>query len=108
MGPRPLLLAGGLLWACGAVALVRGVGTEPAFVREWLPIACTLSAGLGLTFPTIAGLAVRGGETARFATETAVNAAIRQLGAAIGVALLVVVLGTASAAEAPAAFDHGR
>jgi EmrB/QacA subfamily drug resistance transporter len=104
--PRPLLLAGGLLWAGGAMALVRSVGTEPAFLREWLPIACTLSAGLGLTFPTVAGLAVRSGDTARFATETAINAAIRQLGAAIGVALLVVVFGTPTAAEAPAAYDR--
>lgn len=104
--PRPLLVAGSIVWAGGAVALVRGVGTDPAFLSEWLPIACTLSIGLGLTFPAVAGLAVGGGEDARFATETAVNSAIRQLGAAIGVAVLVVLLGTPTPAEAPAAFDR--
>ena len=104
--PRPLLVAGAAIWTAGAVALVSGVGTEPDFLRQWLPVACMLSVGLGLTFPTVASLAVRGGEAGQFATETAVNSAIRQLGAAIGVALLVVTLGTPSPAEAADAFDR--
>ena len=104
--PRPLLVLGSIVWAGGATWLVLDVGTEPAFLREWLPIACTMSIGLGLTFPTIAGLAVGEGEDARFASETAVNSAIRQLGAAIGVAVLVVALGTPTGAEVPGAFDR--
>lgn len=103
---RPLLVGGALVWTAGAVALVRWVGTEPAFLREWLPVAVTLSVGLGLTFPGIAGLAVSSGGAERFATETAFNASVRQLGAALGVALLVVLIGTPSGDEVPAAFDR--
>ncbi|MFL5927717.1 MAG: MFS transporter [Gaiellaceae bacterium] len=103
---RYLLVSGGLVWTAGAVALVRVVGTEPAFLREWLPIAITLSVGLGLTFPVVAGLAVSRGPTPQFATETGLNAAVRQLGAALGVAMLVVLVGTPARDEVPAAFDR--
>ena len=104
--PRPLLVAGGLVWTAGALALVRLVGTEPDYLHEWLPAAIALSVGVGMTFPGISGLAVSGGRAERFATETAFNAAVRQTGAALGVAMLVVLIGRPSGAEIPVAFDR--
>ena len=37
LGPRPVLVAGGLIWGGAVLWLVEQVGTKPAFLSEWLP-----------------------------------------------------------------------
>jgi NTE family protein len=83
------------------------VGAEPAFVNEWLPMMVLLGLGAGLTFPLLSAAGVASAPGERFATATALNSVSRQLGAVLGVALLVVVVGTPGPTEALAAFDRG-
>jgi EmrB/QacA subfamily drug resistance transporter len=105
-GPRPVLVAGALLW-CGAVVwLVARVGVAPDFVGEWLPAIVLLGLGAGTLLPNLTAAAVASAPGTEYATATGLNSVARQLGAALGVALVVAILGTPSAAEAAAAFDR--
>ena len=66
-----------------------------------------LGVGAGLTFPLLSGAAVASAPGERFATATSLSSVSRQLGAVLGVALLIVVVGTPRPEEAAAAFDRG-
>jgi hypothetical protein len=60
-----------------------------------------------MTFPVLAATAVSGLRYDRFAVGSAVNQTARQVGGALGVAVLVAILGTATTASASlAAFRH--
>jgi hypothetical protein len=61
-------------------------------------------AGVGFVNPSLAGAATAQLPPARLATGSAVLTMSRQIGSALGVALLVAVLGTPSPAEAVDAF----
>ena len=50
--------------------------------------------GIGLTFPVLGAGAVSSLHPERFAVGSAVNQTARQVGGAVGVAILVVILGT--------------
>jgi NTE family protein len=106
IGYRPVVTVGGLIWGAGVLWLVARVGPEPAYVSEWLPGLVLLGLGAGITFPNISAAAVASAPGESFATATGVSSVVRQVGAAIGVALAVAILGTpATIAEATQAFD---
>ena len=63
--------------------------------------------GAGLTFPAVSGAAVMSVPGERYALASALNAVARQIGAALGVAVLVAILGDAHGLGALAAFRHG-
>jgi NTE family protein len=106
IGHRPVLVAGGLIWGGAVLWLVTRVGPTPAFVSEWLPGIVLLGIGAGTLFPNLSGAAVASAPGEGFATATGVNSVARQVGAALGVAVVVAILGTPSPLEAPAAFDR--
>ena len=106
LGPRPVLVAGGLLWSAAVLWLVTRVGTTPDFAGEWLPAIVLLGLGAGALLPNLTATAVASARGAEYATATGLNSVSRQLGAALGVALVVAILGTPSAADAAAAFDR--
>ena len=106
-GPAPVLSVGALVWAVGMGYLVRAVGIEPDFLGEWLPGMLLLGIGAGLTFPVAGATAVAEVPGGRFATATGLNSVARQLGAVLGVALLVAIVGMPESAELAASFDRG-
>ena len=106
IGPRPVLVAGGLVWGGAVLWLVTRVGSRPAFLAEWLPGIVLLGVGAGALLPNLSAVAVASAPGEHFATATGLNSVARQIGAALGVALVVALLGTPSPAEAPAAFDR--
>jgi hypothetical protein len=63
------------------------------FDLRWLVIGPVLGLGIGLCYPVLAGAAVHGLPAADLAAATAINQCARQLGAALGVATAVGVLG---------------
>jgi EmrB/QacA subfamily drug resistance transporter len=103
---RPLLLAGSLIWAAGPLFLALRAGIEPAFLTVYLPAALLTAVGVGLAFPVVSDAAVADAPGGRFASATALNSAIRELGAAIGIALLVPLLGSTTAIDFADAFDR--
>ena len=83
------------------------VDATPAYVAHWLPGTLIVGLGIGLTFPVLSAAAVSSLPAHRFAVGSAVNQTARQIGGAIGVAVLVMVLGTPSgAADAVTRFHH--
>jgi hypothetical protein len=62
--------------------------------------------GIGFTISTLGSASSAFLPPTRFAMGSAFNATARQIGAALGIAMVVAVLGTPSPAEAPAAFDR--
>ena len=104
-GHRCVLVFGSLVWAAGLFWFVTQVGLEPAFVSEWLPGMLILGVGAGATFPNLSGAAVASAPGESFGTATGLNSVARQVGAALGVALVVAIIGMPSPLEAAQAFD---
>jgi NTE family protein len=106
-GHRLVVVPGAIIWAGGMLFFATQLGVTPDFLGEWLPGMLILGLGAGLTFPTLSGAAVGSVPGPRFAVATALNSVSRQLGAALGVAVLIAILGTPSPAQALHAFQHG-
>ena len=106
VGPRPVLVAGGLIWGGAVMWLVERVGIKPEFLSEWLPGIVLLGIGAGTLFPNLSGTAVAAAPGESFATATGLNSVARQVGAALGVAVVIAIIGTPTPLTAHAAFDH--
>jgi MFS family permease len=98
---------GCLLFAAGLGLVTASAGPEPHYVTQFLPGLLIAGAGVGLALPTILSAASADLPPSRTATGSAVVNMSRQVGAVLGVSLLVAVLGTpASYAEAHTAYVH--
>jgi EmrB/QacA subfamily drug resistance transporter len=106
IGPRPVLVAGCLLWGGAVMWFVERVGTTPDFAGRWLPGMVLLGIGAGTAFPTLSGTAVASAPGRSFATATGMNSVARQVGAALGIAIVVAILGTPTPATAYAVFRY--
>jgi NTE family protein len=91
-GHRAVIVPGTIAFAAG-VMILRSAGAEPDWLGLWLPGAILTGIGIGLAFPTLGSAAVRDVPDNRFATASAVNAAFRQVGAVLGTAILVAMVG---------------
>jgi len=106
-GFRRVLMVGFVVFASGLLWYVWRVGLTPDYVKVWLPGTIIVGLGIGLTFPVISAAAVSSLEATRYAVGSAVNQTARQIGGALGVAILVVILGTpTSASQALRNFHH--
>ncbi|HEX4466275.1 MAG TPA: MFS transporter [Solirubrobacteraceae bacterium] len=93
-GYRAPGVVGALLFALGSVFYITQTGDHPAFLTEFLPGNMITGAGVGLVIPTLTGAGASALPPERFATGAAVLVMGRQIGSALGVAILVAVLGT--------------
>ena len=84
---------GALIFAAGSVWYITQTGDHPAYFSEYLPGAIISGAGVGLVIPTLTGAGASSLAPERFATGAAILTMGRQIGAALGVAILVPVLG---------------
>jgi len=91
-GFRAVVVPGTLVFAAGVMVL-RSAGAEPDYLGLWFPGACLTGIGIGLAFPVLGAAAVGDVAVDRFATASAVNAAFRQVGAVLGTALLIAIVG---------------
>ncbi|HEY3688199.1 MAG TPA: DHA2 family efflux MFS transporter permease subunit [Streptosporangiaceae bacterium] len=96
IGFRPVLLVGAAFFVGGMAWYRFKVGPEPDFLGAWLPGALLSAVGIALTVPVLAAGAVSTLPPHRFGVGSAVNQTARQVGGAIGVAVLVTVLGPAA------------
>ena len=79
---------------------------DPLEMKEWLPGIVLLGIGAGTLFPNLSGVAVASAPGESFATATGLNSVARQVGAALGVAVIVAIIGTPSPLQALHAFDN--
>jgi EmrB/QacA subfamily drug resistance transporter len=106
IGPRAVGAVGALLFGLGGVWWATHLGATEHYAGDYLPGMLIGGAGVGLVNPALAGAATAQLPPTRLATGSAVLTMSRQLGSALGVALLVAVLGTPSPAEVVNTFDN--
>jgi len=88
-GPRGVLLAGGLLFAAGAALFALRLHAGAAYLTEFLPATVLTGAGVGASFAAMSSAAVSELPAERFATGSAIVTCLRQIGAVLGLAVLI-------------------
>jgi MFS family permease len=107
-GAAVVVTLGSAVFAAGLAWWAVAIGLRPDYPGGMLPGMLLTGAGVGLTLPTLMATAAAALPPSSFATGSAAVNMIRQIGLAVGVALLVAVLGApASPAARLAAFRHG-
>jgi EmrB/QacA subfamily drug resistance transporter len=94
LGQRVVAVPGALVLAAGCVLFATGTGAVPHYASEFLPATLLTGTGVGLSFAAWGSAAVAELPPSRFATGSALFACARQIGAVLGIAALVAVLGT--------------
>jgi NTE family protein len=107
VGHRAVAAPGALVFALGCTWYSTQIGATPDFLAEWLPGAMIAGAGVGCTLPMLNSAAVSELPPGSFAAGSAMNSVCLQIGAVLGVALLVAILGTPAPGELLDVFDHG-
>jgi EmrB/QacA subfamily drug resistance transporter len=105
-GQRAIAVPGSLLFAAGSALFILRTGTTAHYWTAFLPAAVLGGAGIGLSVPAFGSAAVAELPSSRFATGVAITSCFRQIGAVVGVAVLVAVLGAASVANPVNAFHR--
>jgi EmrB/QacA subfamily drug resistance transporter len=95
LGHRPFLVGGGVVYACSGLWFLLVPGNEVNYLRDWLPGLLLSGVGVGMVLPSLAAAAVSKLPAQHYAVGSAVNQATRQIGAVLGVAITVVLIGHA-------------
>jgi EmrB/QacA subfamily drug resistance transporter len=103
-GQRVVALPGGLLFALGCLVFATSTGATPHYASEYLPATLLTGTGVGLSFAAWGSAAVAELPHSRFATGSAISSTSRQIGAVLGIAVLVAVLGTPRPEDAVSTF----
>lgn len=98
---------GSALFAAGSAWWLWRAGLEPNYAGAILPGMVLTGIGVGLLLPSVSGAVASTLPPDRLATGSAVLNAARQLGAVLGVAILVAVFGTPAPDELLAHFQRG-
>jgi EmrB/QacA subfamily drug resistance transporter len=93
-GPGRVGAVGALLFALGGVWWVGHLSGVPHYAADFLPGMLIGGIGVGLMIPSLTGAVAATLAPARLATGIAVQTTGRQIGSALGFAILVAVLGT--------------
>jgi NTE family protein len=96
LGPRAVLLPAALLFASGSLLFAVGLAAEPSYVAHFLPATLLTGLGVGASFAALSAALVADLPPARFATGSAIGTCLRQVGAVLGIALLIGQLGASS------------
>jgi EmrB/QacA subfamily drug resistance transporter len=107
-GPGRVIAAGSTIYAAGATWWTLRAGLDANYVGQMLPGMLMTGIGVGLTLPTFMSAGASSLPPHSFATGSAVVNMLRQVGLAVGVAVLVAVIGTPlTGAQQLAAFQDG-
>ncbi len=93
-GPGPVIAAGCTVFAAGVAWWALAMGLKPDYAGAMLGGMLLTGAGVGLTLPTFMATGASALPAHSFATGSAVINMLRQIGLAIGVAVLIAVLGS--------------
>jgi MFS family permease len=99
IGPRLPGVLGGLLFATGFAWNMTSIGAESHYASDFLPGFILGGIGVGLTLASQPAAATSELPADRFATGTAVFGMARQLGSALGVAVLVAIVSDRAGAD---------
>ena len=96
IGQRPILLAGGLLYASSGLYRLVMLGPEVDYLRDYFPSMVISGLGVGFVFPQLSSVVAQALPPNRRGVGGASLQAIRQFGGTFGVALTIAFLGTSS------------
>jgi MFS family permease len=105
VGPRWTGFFGTLLFAAGVGLLALSAGEQPHYVTDFLPGMAVGGMGVGFVLPSVQGAAMSTLPPALFSTGTAKISMARQIGAALGIAILVAVIGVPGPGHVVEAFQ---
>jgi MFS family permease len=103
-GHRYVIVPGTFLYAMGLALLAFRLELEPNYWTSMFPSNLIVGAGVGLTISTLSSASNAYLPPTRFAMGSAFNATVRQIGAALGIAIAVALLGTGGSVSEP--FDR--
>jgi EmrB/QacA subfamily drug resistance transporter len=103
-GQRVVAFPGALVFAAGLALLALRVDATPDWLTEYLPAQMLAGIGVGMSFASWSSAAVAEVPPAQFATGSAVVACLRQIGAVLGIAILVAILDGATGVDPVAPF----
>jgi MFS family permease len=108
-GRRPAAFgaAGGAVFAAGCVWFIARVGATPDYLAEILPGQVLTGTGVGLLLPAFTATAAATLKPDELSTGIGVQTMCRQIGAALGLASWVAIVGTPSPGGALDAFASG-
>jgi EmrB/QacA subfamily drug resistance transporter len=107
-GAGRVIGVGATIYAVGATWWALRTGLHPNYLGEVLPGTILTGAGVGLTLPTFMAAGTSALPPQSFATGSAAINMLRQVGLAVGVAVLIALLGRSHAGPAVVnAFHHG-
>jgi EmrB/QacA subfamily drug resistance transporter len=105
-GQRVMAVPGPLFFAAGCTIFALSLGSDPHYLRDYLPATLLNGIGVGTTFAAFGSAAVAKLPPRLFATGSAIAACFRQVGAVLGVSVLVAILGAARPGEALLSFHR--
>jgi len=93
-GQRVMAVPGPLLFAGGCAVFALTLGSEPHYLSEYLPATLLTGTGVGMSFASLSSAAVAELPPTRFATGSAIASCLRQVGAVLGISVLIALLGS--------------
>ena len=99
-GAGPVISAGATIFALGTVWWAVELNLEPDYVTQMLGGMLLTGIGVGLTLPTMMATGTSSLPPHSFATGSAVVNMFRQIGLAVGVAVLIAILGSPQTSSA--------
>jgi EmrB/QacA subfamily drug resistance transporter len=91
--------SGGIIFALASLWFLTALGDQPHYLSEYLPGQLLGGIGVGLMLPAFTALAASTLPPARLATGIGVQTAFRQIGAALGLASFVAIVGSSTLAS---------
>lgn len=99
IGQRPLVIAGGLLFAASGLYLALILGTEVNYLTNLVVPLLLIAFSVPLVFPQTTSAAAQALPTNRVGVGGATTQAIRQFGGSLGVAVTIALIGTPALAD---------
>lgn len=93
IGQRPILVAGGLVYAAAGLYRLTMLGPDPNYLTDYFPSMVLSGVGVACVFPQLSSLVAQALPPGRSGVGGAALQAVRQFGGTFGVALTIALLG---------------
>jgi MFS family permease len=105
-GQRVLAVPAVLLFAAGTALFATTASTHADFIGVWLPGSILAGVGVGAGLTAFSSAAAASLPADAFGVGSAVNVTARQVGAVLGVAILIAIVGTPAAIQGVQVFER--